>query len=166
MNRTLLTMVALVSLIACGEKKPAKDPNAESTETATETATETPTEESKTGTSSNSSSGGSSPIVNEKATRSQSSYDKENTDVMLVRAARQVKANCGASKDEDGKALGPWGKVSIKVMLGHNGHVKNVAVPAPCIVNAFSNLQFPPWAGSDTEVDWEVELVAPAKDKK
>jgi predicted small lipoprotein YifL len=175
MNRTLLTMVTVASVLACGEKKPAKDPNAESSEmTPSDTPSDSTSDTSGNTASSGASSGGGggAPIVNEKPTRSQSSYDKENTDPMLVRSAKQVKANCGASKDEDGKAPGPWGKVSIKVMLGHNGHVKNVTVPAPfdakpagkCIVNAFSFIQFPPWAGSDTEVDWEVELVAPPKE--
>jgi hypothetical protein len=174
MNRTTITMMlALISLLACGEKKPAKDPNLEATdETQSGGDTTTPTEQPAS--SGASSSGGTSSIVNEKPTRSQNSYDKDNTDPMLVRAARQVKANCGASKDEDGKAPGPWGKITIKVMLGHNGHVKNVSVPAShdgkpagkCIVNAFSFLQFPPWAGSDTEVDWDVELVQPAAPPK
>ncbi len=35
----------------------------------------------------------------------------------------------------------------------------DVSQPLP---TTFSNLAFPPWAGQDTSVDWEVELVQPA----
>lgn len=112
----------------------------------------------------------SGPIVNESGPKSQNMYDKENTDVVLARAERSVKANCGASADDEGKATGPWGKLTIQVLLGHNGRTKNVTVPEPyantpsgkCIVQAFSGLTFPPWNGQDTQVDWEVELVKPA----
>lgn len=98
-------------------------------------------------------------------------YDKDSTEIVLKRAARQVKENCGAAKGDDGKASGPWGKATIQVQLGRNGHSKGVTVPAPyqgkpvgnCVEQAFSNLTFPPWGGSDTEVSWEVELVNPAE---
>jgi len=97
-------------------------------------------------------------------------YDKENTEVVLKRAGRSVKESCGEAKDDNGVASGPWGKVTIQIMLGRNGHSKNVTLPpshadkpaGKCIANAFSNLAFPPWAGQDTQVDWEVELVQPA----
>lgn len=108
--------------------------------------------------------------VQEAETRRSDVYDKEATEVVLKRAARQVKDNCGAAKDDSGKAVGPWGKVNIQVQLGHNGHSKGVNVPPPyqgkpsgnCIEKAFANLTYPPWGGQDTQVDWEVELVQPA----
>ena len=89
---------------------------------------------------------------------------------MLKRAARQVKANCGAATNDDGKATGPWGKFDVSVKLGHNGHSAGATVPAPydgkpvgkCVSNAFAILQYPPFAGGDTTVDWPVEIVAPA----
>jgi hypothetical protein len=101
-------------------------------------------------------------------------YDKEATEVVLKRAARQVKANCGHAKDENGKASGPWGKVNVSVQLGHNGRGKGASIPAPfegkptgrCAVQAFSNLTFPPWSGDDTTVEWEVEIVEPGKEAK
>ena len=110
------------------------------------------------------------PSVPDPAKKSANEYDKENTDVVLKRAGRSAKDSCGDAKDDSGAATGPWGKVTIQVMLGRNGHSKAVTVPAShaekpvgrCIVNAFSNLTFPPWAGQDTQVDWEVELVQPA----
>lgn len=113
--------------------------------------------------------GAGGPKVNEGTPKSHDVYDKENTDVVLARAGRQVKDNCGQAAGEDGKATGPWGKVTIQVLLGHNGHSKNVVVPEPnastpsgrCITQAFSTLTFPPWNGQDTQVDWEVELVKP-----
>ena len=77
-------------------------------------------------------SGGSSGgTVQEAPRRRTDQYDKEATEVVLKRAARQVKDNCGAAKDDNGKAIGPWGKTSIQVQLGHNGHSKGTTVPSP-----------------------------------
>jgi hypothetical protein len=98
-------------------------------------------------------------------------YDKEQTEIVLNRAARQVLANCGFAKDEDGKELGPWGKTSVSVTLGHNGHTKSVTIPEPfdqkptgkCAVKAFSNLTFPPWSGPDETIEWPVEIKQPHK---
>ncbi len=96
-------------------------------------------------------------------------YDKEATDVILARAARQVHDNCGHAKDEDGKKAGPWGKTSVSITLGHNGHTRSVTIPEPfdgkpsgkCAIKAFSNLTFPPWSGPDTTVDWAIEIPQP-----
>jgi hypothetical protein len=97
-------------------------------------------------------------------------YDKDSVEVVLKRAANQVKGNCGAASDENGKANGPWGTAKIQVRLGRNGHVRGVEVPeryadkpvGVCIVHAFQNLVFPPYAApSDVVVEWEVEIVRP-----
>jgi hypothetical protein len=96
-------------------------------------------------------------------------YDKEAVDISLKRAARQIKANCGAATDEEGQALGPWGKTTVTVKLGHNGHSQGATVTGgfeskpvgKCIERAFSGLLFPPFAGPDATVDYEVEVVKP-----
>ena len=99
-------------------------------------------------------------------------YDKEAVDLVMKKAAAQVKGNCGATTDENGKALGPWGKLKVSITLARNGRVKEVAVPAPytdkpvgkCIGLAFRNLVYPPYgAPSDVILEWEVELVPPGK---
>ncbi len=116
--------------------------------------------------------GGGGRTVTEAPRQRTDQYDKEATEVVIKRAARQVKENCGAAKGDDGKATGPWGKATLQIQLGKNGHSKGVTVPAPyqgkpvgnCVEKAFTNLTFPPWGGSDTEVSWEVELVNPAAD--
>lgn len=168
MRASLLALC--VSLVACGSspKKPAADfpippddpaPKWDATSTKPE-----PTAKP----------GGRDPVVNEKSARRMDQYDKEATEVVLKRAARQVKENCGATKSESGKAEGPWGKVTIDVLLGRNGHSKDTTVPAPygdkpvgkCIQNAFANMHFPPWSGQDTTIQWEVELVDPATEGK
>jgi len=104
-----------------------------------------------------------SPVVN-------ATYDKDAVEVQLKRAARQIKANCGSATDEDGKAGGPWGTTKATVVLGRNGHVKQVTVPAPyggrpvgvCAVHAFEKLWFPPYGGStDLSVDWEIVITPP-----
>ncbi len=100
-------------------------------------------------------------------------YDKDNVEMVLKRAAVQVKGNCGAATDANGKAIGPWGQLTIHVDLGRNGHVHAVDVPEPygdnpvgrCIKLAFKNLVFPPYAAPvDSVVPWDVELVEPASE--
>lgn len=164
----------LVGLVACGgEKKEAKDPSSTTDSqppsadepTKWEGATNPKPEDKSTETS----TGKSGAVVHEAPTRRADQYDKDATETVLKRQARQVKDNCGAAKDEEGKATGPWGKLTVQVQLGHTGRSKGVTIPAPyadkpvgkCIQNAFSNLTFPPWGGQDTQVDWEVELVQP-----
>lgn len=97
-------------------------------------------------------------------------YDKEAVDSQLKRAARQVKANCGSASDEDGNKTGPWGSTTATIVLGRNGHVASVSVPAPydgkpvgdCVVNSFRRIEFPPYPGaSDATVTWDVEIARP-----
>jgi hypothetical protein len=106
----------------------------------------------------------------EPAAGGKTAYDKDAVEVQLKRAARQVKSNCGAATDDEGKATGPWGSTKASVVLGRNGHVKQVTVPSPydgkpvgiCVVHAFQRIQFPPYAGStDVVVDWDVEINKP-----
>jgi len=129
-----------------------------STESTASTSTSTST---STGTSTSTSTTPSQP---------KTAYDKDAVETVLKRAANQVKNNCGAASDENGKANGPWGQTKASVTLGRNGHVRGVEVPAPygdkpvgtCIVHAFQNLIFPPYAApADVTVDWDVELVKP-----
>jgi len=102
-------------------------------------------------------------------------YDKESVDLVLKKAAVQGKGNCGAATDENGKALGPWGKLTVAITLARNGRIKDVAVPPPydgkpvgkCIGLAFRNLVYPPYAApTDVVVNWDVELVAPGAPAK
>ncbi len=160
--------VAMIAggLFACGGKEPPKDP----TDAPPSTTDETPKWEGASAPEPTKTPAKSSGERTEAPTRRSDQYDKDATEVVLKRAARQVKDNCGAAKDENGKAVGPWGKATVQVQLGHNGHSKGVTVPAPyqgkptgnCVEKAFTNLQFPPWGGSDTEIPWEVEIVQPA----
>jgi hypothetical protein len=111
----------------------------------------------------------SAPQIQERADRNKNTYDKEQTEIQLRRAARQAKANCGLAKDEAGLATGPWGKLNVTVTLGHNGHLRSSIVPAPyadkpvgkCIEKAFTGIVFPTWEGSDIDLDWEVEVMRP-----
>lgn len=90
-------------------------------------------------------------------------------EIAMKRAARQVKGNCGGAKDADGKATGPFGKSMVTVVLGRNGHSKSATADSSiadkpagkCVVQAFTNLTYAPWAGGDSTVQWEVELVQP-----
>jgi len=115
------------------------------------------------------STGAAMPVSPPQQQRRGDQYDREATESVLRRAARQAKENCGSAKDEDGKAKGPWGKTTVSVALGHNGHSRGVTIGPPydgkptgrCVLQAFANLTFPPWSGPDTQVTWEVELVQP-----
>jgi hypothetical protein len=164
----------ITTAVACGgaKRETMKDPSdVQDTPPAEEEAPKwegaAPPQESKTTTT----PGGN--VVHEAPRHRTDQYDKDATEVVLKRSARQVKENCGATKGENGKAEGPWGKATIQIQLGHNDHSKGVTVPPPyqgqpvgnCVEMAFTNLTFPPWAGSDTTVEWEVEIVQP-KDEK
>ena len=182
---TGLLLVSSLTLLACGSKPkqvgeyPAENSSGGDGATASggskpgeeapkwEGATTPPPAESKP-----SGGGGGGRTVTEAPRQRTDQYDKDATETVIKRAARQVKDNCGAAKGDDGKATGPWGKATLQIQLGKNGHSKGVTVPAPyqgkpvgnCVEKAFTNLTFPPWGGSDTEVSWEVELVNPAAD--
>lgn len=118
--------------------------------------------------SSGSSSGSSGSSDTTAATTNMAGPHNE-AEITMKRAARQVKGNCGGAKDADGKATGPFGKTMVTVVLGHNGHSQSATVDSSladkpagkCIMQAFSNLTYAPWAGSDVTVQWEVELVQP-----
>jgi hypothetical protein len=168
-------LVGVAAIAACaGKRQESKDPSTENTSSTSSTDDTPKWDSSSTTGTTPTTSKPTTPSIHEKPARRTDQYDKEATEVVLKRAARQVKDNCGQTKGDDGKATGPWGKVTIQVMLGPNGHSKGVTVPAPyqgkpvgnCIEKAFTNLTFPPWAGSDTPVDWEVELVDPSAPKK
>lgn len=169
---TLLILGITLGITACsGGKRAAKDPTdppppSSNDETPKWEGASSPPPE---GTQPKAAGGAT---VNEAPARRTDQYDKEATEMVLKRAARQVKDNCGHAKDEAGKAAGPWGKTTVQVQLGRNGHSKGVTVPAPyqgqptgnCVEKAFTNLTFPPWSGADTTVDWEVEIVEPGKE--
>jgi hypothetical protein len=129
-------------------------------------------DDSSSGSSAPSSSAGASSGGDTSAPAGKAPYDKDHVDVQLKRAARQIKGNCGAATDENGTAAGPWGSTKATVVLGRNGHVKQVTVPSPydgkpvglCVVHAFQKIQFPPYnAPSDSVVDWDVEITQPGK---
>jgi hypothetical protein len=99
-------------------------------------------------------------------------YDKDAVEAQLKRAAKQVQSNCGAASDDEGNKTGPWGATTATIVLGRNGHVQDVSVPAPysgkpvgdCVVNSFKKIQFPPYAGSsDATVTWDVKIVEPKR---
>ena len=182
-------MRALIGLLVCGlvacggaEKKKAEDPASSSSSSASD---ETPKWDSSSESADDAkrskdlsasakrdtSSTSSEPAAPPPKQRRSDEYDKEATEVVLKRAARQVKQNCGAATDDEGKASGPWGSGSMKLILGRNGHLKEATIGPPfegkptgrCAVQAFSRLTYPPWAGSDMTLDWPVEIEPPGK---
>ncbi len=98
------------------------------------------------------------------------SYDKEAVEAQLKRAAKQVRANCGSASDEEGAKTGPWGSTTATIVLGRNGHIREVTVPAPysgkpvgeCVVNSFRKIQYPPYnAARDASINWDIQIVEP-----
>lgn len=164
--RAVWILVGLGAVACGGDKKPAKDPS----ETPSSSYEDTPKWEGASNTPSETAKPTPGKRVTEEPTRRSDQYDKEATDVVLKRSARLVHDNCGAAKDENGKATGPWGKLTVQVLLAPNGHGKGVTVPEPyagkpvgnCIEKAFANLTFPPWSGTEAQVPWDVELLNPA----
>jgi hypothetical protein len=164
-------------LLACGPKKPAEDAEgAPKTDAPKDDGTggvkwEGASAEDKQARQAGPPAGTPPPTSTSIGQNRTDSYDKEQTEIVLRRAARQVKEHCGEAKDENGKAPGPWGKTNISVNLGHNGRSKGATIQAPydgkptgrCAVQAFSALTFPPWSGADTTIDWEIEIVQTGK---
>ena len=179
-----------VLAIACGGGKPAEDAsNANDTSGSGDSSGSSDNSSSSSGSSSSGSSSSSSGSSSSGSSGSSSGssgssgsstpaapktpYDKESVDVVLARGGRQVKDHCGGTKDADNKLTGPWGKTTVTVQLGHNGHSKGATLKPPfdgtpvgrCINNAFTNLIYPPFAGDDTTVDYDVEVVKPGDAK-
>lgn len=173
--RTLLPFILLGSsaLLACGDKKPPKAPDTTDTPATSDEPTKWDTSSTTKETLNQPATTSTAPKINEGPKQRSDQYDKEQTEIVLKRASRQVKENCGATKDDTGKATGPWGKVTVQVLLGHNGHGQIASIPDPykgkptgnCVERAFKGLTFPPWGGSDTTIDWEVEIVQPEAEK-
>ena len=101
---------------------------------------------------------------------SSTSYDKDEVEGKMRRSAKQIKANCGAATDDEGKATGPWGTVHATIALGRNGHVKDVSVPDPykdkpvgiCVARQLMKLVYMPFAGSsDASIEWDFEVTKP-----
>lgn len=133
---------------------------------------DSPPSSSSSSSSSSSASSSSSSDTSSAPSGGPTPYDKDAVEAQLKRASRQVKAGCGSASDSDGNRNGPWGQTKASVVLGRNGHVKQVTVPDPyngkpvgdCVINAFQKIVFPPYAGSsDVVIDWDVELVQPKK---
>lgn len=181
------------ALVACGgSPKQADDASSQNTaksgdegapkwDSSSTTTTPSSAGTASAATDSSSSSGGdtaasgASPNGSSSSTGTDTSAAASNAgphgeaEIALKRAARQAKANCGAAKDSDGKATGPFGKTTVNIVLGRNGHSKNVTLDSSfdgkpagrCIIQAFTNLTYAPWAGADANTQWEVELVQP-----
>ena len=158
MGKRTITIAAALALVACGGGgKHADSPGncPDGTVLKGEDCVPSGDESSPSGSSGGSSKGGDDGEKpsgssgggggEEPAAGGKTAYDKEAVDVQLKRASRQVKANCGTATDDEGKATGPWGSTKASVVLGRNGHVKQVTVPAPydgkpvgiCVVHAF-----------------------------
>jgi hypothetical protein len=180
------------ALVACGgSPKQADDASSQNTaksddegapkwDSSSTTTTPSSASTSSAATDSSSSSGGdtaasgaspngSSSSTGTTAAPASNAGPNGEAEIALKRAARQAKANCGAAKDADGKATGPFGKTTVNIVLGRNGHSKNVTLDSSfdgkpagkCIIQAFTNLTYAPWAGADATTQWEVELVQP-----
>jgi hypothetical protein len=180
-KRTITAMAALV-LVACGGKG-ADSPGTCPAGTTLKGSDCVPTGDDDSAGSSGGGSGGSAKNGDDGDKNSGNGggggdstpsgttpYDKDAVNVELKRAARQVKANCGAATDDEGKAAGPWGSTKVSIVLGRNGHVKQVTIPSPydgkpvglCVVHAFQKITFPPYAGStDVILDWDIEITQP-----
>jgi hypothetical protein len=176
-----LCIAVLGNAAACGPAKPAESPssNEESSQSSGATPTAAKDDADSGGPSADTHATTPAPSKPAPAPAADPSppaagekvpYDKEAVTVPMRIAVRQVKANCGAATDEEGKATGPWGKTTVTVTLGHNGHVRGAAVPSPydgkpvgrCITRAFSTAIYPPFNGPDTPIEIPVEVVQPA----
>jgi hypothetical protein len=76
-----------------------------------------------------------------------------------------VKAHCASATDNNGNK-GPFGKTTVQIMLNRNGHGTSMGVPddfkdkpaGTCVMNAFKNLQYPPFDSASVTITWDVEV--------
>ena len=166
-----LVLAALLAACGGGNDKPAEDAT-----NANPNAGPCPPSMEKEGgecvPKSGSSSGSESSTSTDTPQTAKVPYDKDNVEMVLKRAALQVKSNCGAATDDTGKPSGPWGQTKVTVTLGRNGHVRDVTIPDPydgkptgkCALLAFRGLIFPPYAApADVSVEWDVDIEKPSK---
>ena len=101
-------------------------------------------------------------------------YDKDAVDVQLKRAARQIKAQLRrGDRRRTAQATGPWGTTKASVMLGRNGHVKQVTDPRPVRRQAGRRLRDRTRSRRSSSrrtprpatsvLDWDIEIVKPAE---
>jgi hypothetical protein len=104
--------------------------------------------------------------------RAEQTFDEEEVNLVLTRAARQAQANCAKARNADGRIAGPWGEVTVTVVLNHaSGRLKDVFVDdafddtptGRCVEGAFKLLVVPPWSGKDRTLERLVTLEKPAE---
>jgi hypothetical protein len=100
------------------------------------------------------------------------SFDEEEVNLVLTRATRQAQANCAKVRNAEGRMAGPWGNVTVTVVLNHtSGRIKDVFVDdafddtptGRCVEGAYKLLVVPPWSGKDRTLERLVVLDKPAE---
>ena len=100
------------------------------------------------------------------------SFDEEEVNLVLTRATRQAQANCAKVRNAEGRMAGPWGSVTVTVVLNHaSGRIKDVLVDdafddtptGRCVEGAYKLLVIPPWSGKDRTLERLVVLEKPAE---
>lgn len=100
-------------------------------------------------------------------------FDRQQTQVSIARGARQA-AECAKIH-----TTGPFGDVSVKLVIDNVGKISDAVIPAPfegtpmgkCVEMAFEHEYIPPWDGPDETMEATVSLkkpdaAAPADDGK
>jgi hypothetical protein len=104
--------------------------------------------------------------------RADQSFDEEAVNLVLTRATRQAQANCAKVRNAEGRMAGPWGDVTVTVVLNHaSGRIKDVFVDdafddtptGRCVEGAYKLLVVPPWSGKDRTLERLVTLEKPAE---
>jgi hypothetical protein len=104
--------------------------------------------------------------------RADQSFDEEEVNLVLTRATRQAQANCAKVRNAEGRMAGPWGNVTVTVVLNHaSGRIKDVFVDdafddtptGRCVEGAYKLLVVPPWSGKDRTLERLVTLEKPAE---
>ncbi|MCA9644235.1 MAG: hypothetical protein H6718_06355 [Polyangiaceae bacterium] len=90
-------------------------------------------------------------------------WDKHQSELELIRAARSAKSCVGVVTSE-----GPQGTAKVTLTFSPDGNVKASDINSPfkdtplgkCILNAMANVVVPPFSGDDHIVDWDIDLDA------
>jgi hypothetical protein len=111
-------------------------------------------------------------LVASSPARADQPFDEEEVGLVLTRATRQAQANCAKVRNGEGRMAGPWGNVTVTVVLNHvSGRIKDVFVDdafddtptGRCVEGAYKLLFVPPWSGKDRTLERLVVLEKPAE---
>ena len=92
-------------------------------------------------------------------------FDRKQAKAELKRATRSAESCPGVVKEQEGDDP-PRGSATVTIHFATDGSVEDASISSPfdgtplgnCVLNAYTKVKVPPFAGGTQIVDWELEL--------